>query len=305
MRTSVSHLKSHLECPRKAHNQCVELRGPSQQPKALVLGTWLHEVLAKRMQAIAQGKQQPRFRKTDSTVIMDFDVATVPREYQEEALKLAYVAQDWNPPDWEVIAVEEEMATQIGHHEVVGRLDAVVKWNGYFWHVQHKSLARNSNLANFSELIRYDWHEVVYQKMAEEAGFQPFAGTILNVIKKNVPAGESAFWMDYLNREPEVSASILKDIEFTLDNIERQYIFEKESQDRLVNIGMLNLPYKSAGGYNDRIIGNRSACMGPFKNSPCSYLQVCNKVTDLDDDSLYIDLEARYAKSQENQASSE
>lgn len=267
MRTSISHLKSHLECPRKAYFGHVLRRGTLWPGKALALGTILHEILAERMRGISPAIVIPP----------DF-----PLEWVAEAHKVIALAEAWEVPEgWEVCEVEKEMETAVGKHTLVGTLDSVVKWGGNFWHVQHKSLAARTPLDRYGELLRYDMHEVVYQKMADEAGYQPFAGTILNVLKKGVPKGENPYFQDYLSREGHVSYEVLRDIEELLDAIE----------DR---------------GYDRLPVGNRSACMGPYKNSPCLYLRCCNGEVSIEDDAVYSDLKERYATTGEaNEASAE
>jgi hypothetical protein len=169
-----------------------------------------------------------------------------------------------------------------------------------FWHVQHKTLAATVPLDTYAELIRYDWHEVVYQKMAEEMGFQPFGGTILNVIKKRVPKGESPFFTFYLMREERVMAEALKDITKVMGEIESQYIYQKETAARLGEIGMLPIVPMESIMSNARIVKNRSACAGPYRNSLCKYHAVCGGEASIDDDSLFDDMEARYAKTKED-----
>lgn len=267
MLVSVSWIKDHEICPTFAYNRNVKLRGPAANAVALSVGSIWHEAMAARLRG--------------ETFAASLDTMS-PRVADEWAV-LAPVANAWDvPADWQVELVEHEMRLPAGPHTFVGRLDALVKWNESWWHVQHKTLAQGVPIEVFAEQQRTDWHECLYQRMAEHADYRPFAGTILNICRKLSKSVRRDGNM--VERHP---------LEFL---VEPMYL---RRSDQIVDAAILDM-MQIAGDIEDeigsrrRISKNRSACAGAFRNSLCVYKGCCDGGITLDDEQ-FVDLEVRYA----------
>jgi hypothetical protein len=167
------------------------------------------------------------------------------------------------------------MEVLCGRHNIVGRLDAVIRWNGLLWHLQHKTIPPNKVLPVYIEQQRTDWHEAVYQRMMEEAfPDDDIGGTVLNCIKKlSMKAAterpHAAFELFYLPRSEEEVDDAFLDLAAEIDSIEQEQ-------------------------YGLHIVKNRSFCGGAFGNSLCQYKEVCDGVISINDDTRFISTEARY-----------
>lgn len=252
MRVSISQVKDFLTCPTIAHNRHVLRKGLDKRSEALDFGTLWH-----REMAIA----------LDPT--WDPPEIEIPKETLEDYFLWRQEAPWQRPEGWEVKGVEVKMSMPLGPHEIVGTLDAVVVWNGKYWHVQHKSLAESVPVSVFCEQQRLDFHEVCYQRMMEQS-MTPVGGTILNVLRKlsrkRLRAGENPYVIETMTRERELVEETLRDLEQVVGEMERQ------------------------GG---QPVKNRSACSGIYRNSLCQYHPVCGREITLEDE-RYVDLEERY-----------
>lgn len=269
MKISVSQIKRHIECPMKAHYEYDLLRGPRARPIALDVGSLVHTAL------------EAKLRGRDWRVATDEYLAALPLDtdprVDEGWLLLAPSIALWEKEeDWEVVSIEEAMETPCGSHTLVGRLDSVVRWNGQYWHLQHKTLAPSVPVGTFVEQQRTDWHECVYQRMAEEKGYRPFGGTILNILRKlsgKRLAGnphDAIVPPQYLPRTPELVQEAISDLATIVDDIQAQ----RDGTRRIVKC--------------------RSACAGPYRNSLCAYKSVCDGDVEIESDA-FVDLEPRYA----------
>jgi hypothetical protein len=202
-------------------------------------------------------------------------IACAEAEQQWGALHVA-ITHGWKTPeDWEVLAVEKELEVPCGVHTVVGRLDALVRWNGSLWHLQHKTVPTNKALAVYAEQQRTDWHECVYQRMAE-GRYENVAGTLLNCIRKVSlkTARErplSAFESFFLPRSEDQINEAFADIEQEINDIQAE-------QDG-----------------TRRIIKNRSFCAGQYGNRICAFKEVCDGIVQIDDADRFINVEPRYS----------
>jgi hypothetical protein len=254
---NVSRLKDHLTCPQYAHNRYVSRRGVAPS-LALNVGTLWHLGMAVHLDE----SHKPAFLEA-----LEFADDVTARAF--DALVPAYNA--WQlPPDWEIHAIEGERRAPLGPHTLVGTPDAVIRTNGKFWHLQHKTLAPGIPPATYGELIRVDWHECAYQWMLQH-DFSPYGGTILNICRKlsakairAEPA--RALSLQYLTRSSDIIDRALNDILATAHDL-----------DRIV------VPLR-----------NRAACGGPYRNSLCPYFGVCAGTETLNADK-FVDLEDRYA----------
>lgn len=268
---SVSEIKQHMTCPMLAKYKYVDRRGPDKIEQALEVGTLLHAWF----EAVLNGEDG---YAAVEALMLEQEYALTP-EGQKVADEYTLIAEHtlplWQrPDDWEIISVEQELRIPVGRHTVVGRLDSVVGWNDGFWHLQHKSMHSSKPVATYSEQQRTDWHECVYQRMAEAAGYTPFMGTILNMVRKLARSTlekrpETSLALEYLAREPEMVDDALADLAEIIDHIE----------------AMRN--------GDIRTWKNRSACAGMFGNRLCAYKVVCDGETDIGSP-LFVDLPVRY-----------
>jgi len=269
MKISVSQIKRHIECPMKAHYEYTLLRGTAHRPLALDVGVLAHLAFEAKL----LGKD---WKAATDAYLAELAPADAVTAWDGFAVIAPSVAL-WKPEDdWEIISVEEELETPCGSHTLVGRLDSVVRWNGHYWHLQHKTLTGSAPVGVFCEGQRTDWHECVYHRMAEERGYWPFAGTILNVLRKlsagrleKAPA-DAIIPPQYLPRTSETVQEALDDLATVIDDIE------------------------AGRDGTRRIIKQRSACTGPYRNSLCPYKPVCDGDVGIESDT-FVDLEPRYA----------
>lgn len=271
---NVSHLKLSFECPQKAWNRYIHLRGEPIPSTALSVGTLVHLYFAARLDPSATRSA------TANEAVASADEATL-REFS--ALTPALLT--WRKPDdWRVEYVERELRLPLpGGHELVGTLDALVHWNGKYWHLQHKTLRPSVPIHVYQEQQRSDWHECAYEAMAIAAGFAPYGGTILNLVRKLsaktiMAAPQTALNISYLTRSPDIVTYAIRDMDLLANDIA-----------------------SAVGLSNAHPVRNRSACAGAFGNKLCPYIRVCNGEATLDDD-CFVTIEPRYSPAPEEPA---
>lgn len=151
-----------------------------------------------------------------------------------------------------------------------GRLDGLGEEDGEYWSIQYKSIAWNRSIGLELERVRVSPHESAYAALLEyETGIR-LAGTLLLVYRKpmgsraaggTTPAGGG--WSTHrLYRQPEFSLAVLRR---TVLPWARRFV------------GDLSL--YAAGGADDGISTDTTACFGPFGNGPtCPLIQRCHGV---------------------------
>jgi PD-(D/E)XK nuclease superfamily protein len=271
---NVSHLRTHLECPTKALFNYHLKRGPKKKPVALELGTIWHKMMQQKIGSSLSIKEI-EFQALQEAALLGGEV------YKGLTAILPAFREWTSKDDWTIIAEELALRAPIPYHtanlrhELQGRLDALVMWNGSYWHLQHKTVAASKPISSFALEMERDWHECAYQYLAVHHGFVPYAGTILNTVRK-LSAGtiledpKRALALQYIPRSEEQVRKAVDDISTLCDQIE-------------------------AGHANPtRVVQNRSSCMGRFGNSPCPYIGVCNGQASLYDDALFESVVDRY-----------
>jgi len=275
MKLSVSHLKEHITCPAFAHFRNVLRVGPASRALALDVGTAWHLTMQRLHHPTAPAdifSVEQELEEAVHTGAMSGDAFSTWQEI------LRPVALVWSPPpEWSVVTVEQEYSVPLGKHTLVGRPDAVVKWNGTYWHLQHKTVAASVPLGVYGELQRTDWHECAYQKMLEAAGYSPVTGTILvccrKFVKSRIQANPlAAIDIQYLARSTEV--------------VEQAFLDMWE--------GACGIALEGVGG---RIIRHPNACGGAYRNSLCPYRGVCFDGKSLADMG-FINIPDRYSSSE-------
>ena len=253
MRTSISHMKEHMMCPMFAHLRNVVRRSRPDTAVALEVGTLTHAFLAKKLGGTPI---------SEPVIVSD-------RAAAEFAVLLPQLEKWKLPNDIKIVHVEHELSMPIGEHEMVGTLDAIVKYNDMFWHLQHKTLAATIPVATFIEQQATDWHEQGYGLMAIHNGFTPWGGSILNVLRKRkFQAGQSQFetMLHFLPFNEKLANEALEDMYRVLEEMK-----------------------------HGRPIKNRAACGGPYRNSLCQYKGVCDHELEITDDKFFVTTEQRYA----------
>ncbi len=276
MKFNVSHVRAHLECPTKAYNEHVLRRVPLGRPVALDVGGCWHLAM--------EGYLKNKSKETGLMAVRDYLISIVDEPNYPKvatgwgAIAPAYWAWKW-PDEWELLEVEKLVEFKFGSpYELIiqGRLDGLVKWAGQYWHLQHKTLNPSTPLSVYFAYIQRDWHECWYEFACRQAGYTPFGGTILNVCRKlsakTIAADpKSAISVQYIPR----TEAVVRKAMFDLELIGQQLTVDKD--------------------FPGAIIQNRSACAGRFGNSLCPYLDVCNGIGQLEDDSLFKTAEDRYS----------
>lgn len=262
MKISVSDLKLHVTCPTKFHYVYNLKRGVDREEPAQEIGSFAHEILDLKLN---RALWRPRLDEIETTA----------KDWP--ALKL--MLQVWEPhPDWKIHAVEKEYSLGLPSGDtLVGRPDAVVEYLGGFWHLQHKTIASSKPPATFTEIQRTDWHECVYQRMLEEAGYRPFKGTILNMLRKlsvktlldNPHAG---IVTTYAPRSENEVNQALFDITMRLGRIHTENKIEVREK-------------------------TRQSCGGHFGNSLCPYKGVCDGWLEINSNA-FVDIKDRYAENE-------
>lgn len=230
---NISSVNLFLECQRKWGYRVLEHSEPETQ--AMADGTLWHDCCAK-------GTPPPE---------------TAP-QWMHAAWE-AHLAWHADHPDIEFLGNEVELEAPFGSHTLKGRLDGIVKWNGLYWHWQHKTVPQGKNLALYSRLIARSFHEHGYRHLAIHAGYEPYGGSWLECARKLSNAaldrGEGSLFVTPLPTTAN-NAGLLRDLETHIDRM-------AEWESRIL-----------AGGELPPQVPD--ACGGFHGNSPCHFLDVCD-----------------------------
>ena len=275
MRFNISSMKDFLKCEAYAHN-AHDIRRVKQGTgsRALTTGIIWHKVMEEYLKT-EDIDACDRIAAAECAAISDVSLqADVTRDLSCLMMGL----EVWRKPvDWEVHATEIALEGPIlGGHTLVGTLDGLVKWNGMWWHVQHKTISDTQNLSTYWDYMTRDWHECGYQYLAKSLGYEPYAGTLLITAKK-MPLvrakakRESIIVTNFLTRSDQIVDKAIRDL------------------------GELATRWEQKRATGDTaFVQNRDQCAGPFRNSPCQYIGVCNGVHSLDDPIRFTDAASRY-----------
>lgn len=275
MKFNISSVKDYLKCEAYAH-YAHDLRRvkSSSGSRALTTGIIWHKVMEEYLKS-EDIDACDRIAAAECSAISDVKLnADVTRDLSGLMLGL----EVWQKPvDWQVHATEIELSGEIlGGHTLVGTLDGLVQWNGFWWHVQHKTISETQNLPVYWDYMTRDWHECGYQYLAKVLGYEPYAGTLLITARKMPMVRAQAkrqniITHNFLTRSDQVVDKAIRDLGEIATRWEAK---------------------KAVG--SSAFLQNRDQCAGPFRNSPCQYLGVCNGVHSLDDSVRYTDAVSRY-----------
>lgn len=272
LRFNVSQVRTWLECPTKAHYAHTLLRVPNTRAAvALEVGTCWHLAMEQFLKT--------RDKAWASQAVSDYLESSPDPKVASgwEAIHPAFMAWEW-PDDWELLGVEQLVEHKFSApFELIiqGRLDGLVKWAGQYWHLQHKTLSPSTPLSVYYAYMQRDWHECWYEHACREAGYVPYGGTILNVCRKLSAKAiqadpQSAISVQYIPR----AQHLVRKAMFDLEHLGFELLRDQD--------------------FPESITQNRSSCAGRFGNSLCPYLEVCNQVADITDDTLFKTIEDRY-----------
>lgn len=232
---NISALNLYLTCPRKWYNAYVLERGSGAVSKALEDGRRWHTIMET---GEAPADTEPRW--------MHSGVAAW-RTWLEEH------------PDVHILARELELERPLSPEcRLIGRIDALVEWNGSTWALQHKTKAVARPLALFQRLQARSYHEHAYRHLLEAQDRPPYAGCLLVTCNKLSDANS-------INRSP-LSIEFLAlggDHQRAMSDIEG---IARNMQSWLPDPAIFR-------GFPPQ---NPQACDGYFHNSPCEYLEVCD-----------------------------
>lgn len=272
MHFSVSDVRQHLECPQKAVYAQVYKRVPLKHyAVAADVGTLWHlaceaKLLGKDPQEAIEAKLSEWQRSVDS-------------EYFEELLAewkpLALLVPHVDFSDMEVLGVEVPITKDLANgHTFIGRADAIVKWKGLHWHLQHKTVGPSKPLAIYMQHMQVDWHECMYEWVLYDR-HPVWGGTLLTLARKlSAKTIEKMGWQAALSRTP----------------IARPHaVVDRAVRDFNILTSTMSASHKGLPVYQ-----NRSACTGAFGNRLCAYFDVCHGKAKLTDDTLFGPAIPRY-----------
>jgi hypothetical protein len=153
-------------------------------------------------------------------------------------------------PGIEILEREVVYQRSLDEHVLIGTLDALVRWGGALWHLQHKSLTPGVPISVFAQLQARSLHEHGYKYLVGPE----YRGTIL-VICRKLTKGDP-LCVEYIKPKGD-HARMLATISATATRMER--VIRGEAQ----------------------AIENPNACAGPYRNHLCEYIGVCNGDVDI------------------------
>jgi hypothetical protein len=155
---------------------------------------------------------------------------------------------------WDITVLETEVPLETFSSPgitLIGRPDAIVRWNGQIWHLQHKSVRASMPVALYLEQLRRSWHEAAYRQMiSERYPNEPYGGSFLVLARKlkNPP---------FLVVTPVLVTE--KDAAGALTELRHYGVI----MNHVSQTNMLAHP------------PNRNSCYGAFGNSKCVYFDAC------------------------------
>ncbi len=244
MRLNVSAIKTFLACPIKWHYSYVANRG-QEVTRALSFGTEYHENL-EHNRLIHRGQNEAeRFQLTVGLRkyrqwLREWDLEFIGTEVPLEATL---------PPSPESSARSAEPVV------LFGCLDAIVNYNGAFYHLQHKTCSQSTSVAHFTAKQHRSLHEHVYGWLARQAGYEPWGGSIIACLRKTTKRA-------YSKGSPLFFASII-----------RPNPRDEHWMDTIRNVAHRMEQYP--------LTQNMDSCYS--WNRPCEFLEVCQGYRDLTD----------------------
>lgn len=175
MRFNISQLQDYVTCPQLAYIRHALNIGRAGGSLAQTEGSMFHLAMEDKLRRVTQRSPQELFAAVANPRPGAIEVW--------EKHQLSDVIAAWErPAEWQPHAIEAVLRAPLGHHEGEGRLDTIIKIDGYWWSEQHKTFA--DDLDAVLQRVRLSWHEAWYERLLEHNGFTPVGGTIINACQK-------------------------------------------------------------------------------------------------------------------------
>jgi len=248
MKANISQLNLYMECPRKWYFKYVLKKGIESSSQALLDGLDWHDLMESNPSSdLSIREGDPLWMKAgyDSWLA-----------WKEQAKRDGF----------EFLGKEIELEAPLGPYTLFGRLDALVKWNGLLWHLQHKTVAPTKPISTYQRYVAKSWHEHGYQHLIENASkdgekfaTSPYGGCLLVICRKLADktmkgysdAGLSNLVVSYLSLPDHIRT--MRDIEDVVGRMEY--------------LDLRNTTFPP---------GNPNMCAGFYGNSLCQYIDVCD-----------------------------
>lgn len=178
MQFNVSAIEDYLACPTLWVAKHVAGRAMEGSSPALAFGIAWHKLMEEDPSALEAALNPPEDE-------LPGPLAQFPELVRAGVAAWKQWLADWRP---ELGEAELTLAAPLGRHTLFGRLDRIVKWNGKWWHLQHKTVAPHMAEVR-QKLAAASYHEQAYRCLAEYGhrvegddpwpGLAPWGGTLL------------------------------------------------------------------------------------------------------------------------------
>lgn len=164
---TVSEMQDFLRCRWRWYARWVLNRVPRRWSEALILGTAVHDVFERYFSERMNLEQA--WADVESMLVVD-------RQYSDpsRAVAATKAIKEFHAYRPQIVAFQEKFPARTLEVEEAfempldrgwvlrGRPDRPVEYKGRVYHQQHKTLAKNKNVATFSALIARSMHEGLY-----------------------------------------------------------------------------------------------------------------------------------------------
>jgi len=260
---TVSQLKDYLRCPQLSYYAHELRRVPIVDSTAQGVGSIFHGLMALRMKG-ELGNNWSSGPIWSSTSQASRDAFCKHRLWIPASF---YKIE----PQWELIQVEQALTSSV--ISLQGRPDSIIKYNGKFWSLQWKTYT--NDLPSLLDKVKLSFHEVAYEHLGRQNGFEPWGGIILGACQKlpayrmssdrrtktpvTDPDRVAVFTTHYLTRSLELTAYLTGNLERLLERMERDWVHQLRNTDQ---------------------------CFGPFGGSRCPYFEVCHGGQSIESDTF-------------------
>jgi hypothetical protein len=299
MNLTVSQALAHQSCPTKHRFLYIEKRRKlrSLEP-ALDLGTAFHQLMAESL--LAYGAMGRGNMNTDPeewakrlTKQLSSNLTADGVEGNQDLIRTAWALGHWAHFYWfntpirftKVLAVEEPLEAQLVEGVTLrGRIDGVVlDEEGRVWHLQWKSLSPSTKPEHFIRRIKRSLHEAAYGVLIKEKWPQyEYMGTRLQVFRK--VSMQARVGGKLIPRDPQEAI-------FGSDLLINEFQAERAISDLIRLATQIEIDARTPWDRKSLLWMEQreGACFGPYGNSPCPYLDVCDGFTGLNDPHLFED----------------
>lgn len=299
MNLTVSQALTHQTCPTKHRFLYLEKRrGNRKLEPALDLGTAFHQLMAEALTAFGSFGRgnlntDPEEWAKRLTKKLSENLDDAGLDSKQDLIRTAWALGHWAHWYWfetplrftKVLAVEEPLEAKLGPELTLrGRIDGVVlDEEGRAWHLQWKSLSGSTKPEHFIRRIKRSLHEAAYGVLIREKWPQyEYMGTRLQVFRK--VSLQARVGGKLVPRDPS-DAIVGSDLLINEFQFERAYRDLQRIAGQITVDGAIPWDGRELLDLEQR----ESSCFGPFGNSPCPFLDVCDGFTTISDPHLFED----------------